>query len=69
MNICRNYSKSEAEIHEDRGNTVLRVKKSTAQLWYSEHLPKLGTQINHKLSKAITMENAMQNIEICFQIY
>lgn len=73
MNICRNYSKSETKIHDDGGNTVLRGKKSNAQLWYSEHLPKLGTmktmQINHKLSKEITMENAVQNIEICLQIY
>lgn len=71
MNICRSYSKSEDEIHDNRGNTALRVKKSTTQLWYSEHLPKLATmkmQINHKLSKEITMENAVHNTEICLQI-
>lgn len=70
MNICRNYSKSEAEILDDR---VLRVKKSNAQLWYSEHLPKSGTmkkmQINDQLSKEIPMENAVQNIQICLQKY
>lgn len=32
LNICRNYSKSESEIHEDRDNTVLRVKKSNVKI-------------------------------------
>lgn len=60
-------------IHEDRGNTVLRVKKSNAQIWNWEYLPKLGTmekkQINHKLSKELTMENTLWNSGIQLQIY